>query len=73
LEVKAMATQKSRFEKGDKVKFYRTHDKATQLIGTVVDVPEGDDDFLYVESIVDGKKVEVSTTEHVHAADVEAA
>lgn len=64
-----MATNyKANFKKGQRVKFYRTHDKFNQLSGTVVGIAGGDDDLVDVKS--DEGNGSVSRVETVHASDV---
>jgi hypothetical protein len=62
---------KDRFKVGQRVRFRRSHDKATQLTGTIASIPKGNDDVVAIKTDVDGKLVEVSTLETAHAADVE--
>lgn len=63
---------KDRFKVGQRVRFRRSHDQATVLTGEIVKIHPGADDVLDVESEVDGKIVEVSRVETVHARDVTA-
>ena len=63
---------KSRLSVGQRVKFYRSHDKAHQLVGKIVKIHSGEADVVDVEFEKDGKLVEVTGhVETVHAADVE--
>ncbi len=65
-----MGLFKDRFAVGQRVRFRRMHDKATELTGTIVGKSEDDEDCVSIETDADGKKVEVSGVEMAHAADV---
>jgi preprotein translocase subunit YajC len=53
---------------GQRVRFKRSHDKAVELVGTIVKVNE--DSTVEILTEVDGKVIEVETTETAHIADV---
>lgn len=61
---------KDRLKVGQRVKFRRSHDKFTELTGTITAIPKGNDDVVHVKTEADGKICEVSGLETVHAADV---
>lgn len=66
-----MAEQlKNRFKVGQRVRFRRSHDKTTELTGTIAGLDPGDDDCVSIQTEVDGRKVEVSGIETAHAGDV---
>lgn len=65
-----MAKAKDAFKIGDRVSFLRSHDKTVRLTGTIARIHDGEDDCVDVQTIPDGKLVEVSTLETAHAADV---
>ncbi len=64
--------KKKGFNVGDRVKFFRLHDKQTALVGTIEKFHE-DSDLVDIKAEVDGKKVEVERTESAHLDDVSAA
>lgn len=61
--------EKSQLAVGQRVKFFRMHDKATQLTGKITEIHE-DSDLVNVVTEVDGRMIEVETNETVHASDV---
>lgn len=61
---------KDAFAVGLRVWFARSSDKATKLFGRIVRVHDGAADCVDIETEPDGKRVEVSTIETAHAADV---
>jgi hypothetical protein len=61
---------KDAFKVGLRVLFARSHDKVTKLFGRIVKIHDGPDDCVDIETEPDGKKVEVSSLETAHAADV---
>ena len=61
--------EKSQLAVGQRVKFFRMHDKATQLTGKITEIHE-DNDLVNVVTEVDGRAIEVETNETVHANDV---
>lgn len=61
---------KDRLSVGQKVRFLRSHDKTLTLIGKIVKIHDGADDCVDIETIPDGKIIEVKTIETAHAADV---
>jgi hypothetical protein len=64
-----MALQfKANLRAGQRVKFFRSHDKATALTGTISKVHDGDDDYVDVD--VEPGNGSVARTETAHAADV---
>lgn len=63
-----MSKYKANLNVGQRVKFFRTHDKSTELIGTVTRVHPGDDDLVDVKT--EAGKGSVSRTEVAHASDV---
>ena len=62
--------KKSAFKVGDRVSFLRSHDKTVRLEGHIARIHDNDDDCVDIETIPDGKIVEVSTIETAHTADV---
>lgn len=56
------------FQAGDRVRFFRTHDKTTLLEGVVKEVS---DDLLRIEAAPDGKNVEVPALMDAHPNDAE--
>jgi hypothetical protein len=56
------------FTKGERVKFRRTHDKATQLVGTITKINA--DGTAEIETEVDGRLVEVSGIEVADIKDL---
>ncbi|HKM99450.1 MAG TPA: hypothetical protein VJX23_02955 [Candidatus Binataceae bacterium] len=54
---------------GQRVKFYRTHDKATPLEGTISSISENDDEDLVTVQTVAGNG-SISRREEADAADV---
>jgi hypothetical protein len=63
-----MTNFKNNLKVGQRVKFYRTHDKATELVGSITRVHPGDDDLVDVKT--EPGKGSISRTETAHAADV---
>lgn len=61
--------KKKGFSVGDRVKFFRTHDKGTELTGTITGFRE-DSDLVDVTAEPDGKAVEVERTEQAHISDL---
>ena len=61
--------EKSQLAVGQRVKFFRMHDKATQLTGKITEIHE-DNDLVNVVTEVEGRAIEVETNETVHANDV---
>ncbi len=57
-----------KLEVGQRVRFRRSHDKATELTGKIVKLHE-DSDLIDVETEPDGRIAEISTTETVHSSD----
>jgi hypothetical protein len=60
---------KSLLEAGQRVKFFRTHDKATELTGTILKVHDGSD-LVDIATEPDGKAIEIETLETAHVSDV---
>jgi hypothetical protein len=63
------------FEIGKRVKFFRSHDKQTELTGKIIaNFGEGaipDDAALYmIETEPDGKNIEVASIETAHVSDI---
>jgi ribosome maturation factor RimP len=67
-----MAKEKKGLQVGQRVKFYRTHDGAHQLTGTIEKFHE-DSDLVDITTEIDGKAVEVERLETAHVSDVTAA
>lgn len=63
-------SKKSAFKVGDRVSFLRSHDKTVRLEGRIVRIHDTADDCVDIETIPDGKLVEVKTVETAHAGDV---
>ena len=61
--------EKSQLVVGQRVKFFRMHDKATELTGRITEIHE-DNDLVNVVTEADGRLIEVETNETVHANDV---
>jgi hypothetical protein len=57
------------FQLGERVCFFRSHDKTLELTGTIVKIHE-DADLVDIEIDADGRVIEVSRTETVHLADI---
>jgi hypothetical protein len=57
------------FSEGQRVKFRRSHDKATVLTGTIVKMHD-DCDLVDIATEPDGKILEVETIETTHTADL---
>lgn len=71
LEGRTLAEKyKERLAVGQTVRFRRSHDKTLELTGKIVKIHDGPDDCVDIETIPDGKIVEVKTTETAHAGDV---
>jgi hypothetical protein len=64
-----MATQfKKSLKVGQRVKFYRTHDKFSAFTGTISAIADGDDDMVTVKT--EAGNGSVSREEQAHAGDV---
>jgi hypothetical protein len=63
-----MTAFKNNFKVGQRVKFYRTHDKSTQLTGAIVRVWPGEEDLVDVKT--EAGNGSISRVETAHAADV---
>jgi hypothetical protein len=57
------------FQLGERVRFFRSHDKTLELTGTIVKIHE-DADLVDIEIEADGRMIEVSRVETVHLADI---
>lgn len=66
-----MTDEKKGFEVGQRVNFYRAHDKATLLTGTIGKFHE-DSDLVDIETEADGKAIEVERIETAHISDLRA-
>lgn len=63
-----MTNFKSKYAAGDRVQFFRSHDKSNVLTGTIVKVHAGDDDLVDIKT--DAANGSISRIETVHASDV---
>jgi len=61
--------EKSQLEVGQRVKFFRMHDKGTALTGKITAIHD-DDDLVEIATEADGRVIEVETAEQAHASDV---
>jgi hypothetical protein len=57
------------FRTGQRVKFRRSHDKATELTGKIIELDSETGNAL-LETEVDGRNVEVSRIESAHLKDI---
>jgi hypothetical protein len=65
---KSEETSMPKLREGQRVKFFRTHDKTLELTGTITQVNE--DSTVNIETQPDGKAIEVGGIETAHADDV---
>jgi hypothetical protein len=63
-----MATKES-LHVGQRVMFFRMHDKSLQLEG-VIKAISPDEDVVQIETVPDGKVLEIATLETAHVEDV---
>jgi hypothetical protein len=61
----------SEFRTGQRVKFRRSHDKSTELIGKIIEIDAETGNAL-IETEVDGQNIQISRVESAHLRDVTA-